>query len=128
MGNDAKSTCVFPVPVPQKGVDGNEYSVRCISRVLNLLGYPKMILRFDQETALGKVLADVKLHHGDNVQLVPEIRPRNDSKSAGLVERANQTVEGQIRVMISALEKKINTIVNPLMTCFHGWSSTPAPF
>ena len=113
VGKDAKTKCVFPIPVPQKGVDDNEYSVRCISRVLNALGYPKMILRYDQESALGKVLNDVKLHHGDSVQLVPELRPKNDSKSAGLVERANQTVEGQIRVMLSAIEEKLGTHVQP---------------
>lgn len=84
-----------------------------ISRFIHSLGYPKLILRYDQGTALGKVLHDVKLHHGDDVQLIPELRPTDDSKSAGLVERANQSVEGQIRVMRSALEEKIGTTVLP---------------
>ena len=66
-----------------------------------------MILRHDQESALNKVVSDVNLHRGEGVQLVPELRPKNDSQSAGLVERAHQTVEGQIRVMLSTLQDKI---------------------
>ena len=79
----------------------------------SLLGYPKLVIRYDQESSLSKVVNDVKVHHGEGVQLVPEVRPKNESKSAGLVERANQSVEGQIRVMLSALEDKLGSPVNP---------------
>ena len=76
-------------------------------------GYPKAIVNYDQESAQAKVVNDVKLHHGDKLQLVPEVWPKNDSKSAGLIERSNQTIEGQIRTMLSALEENVNGPINP---------------
>ena len=56
---DRKIKCVSPISVPKKGVDENVYSLRCVSRVMNLPGYHKMIMRYDQESALRRVLADV---------------------------------------------------------------------
>ena len=53
--------------------------MRCVSRVMKLLGYPNMIMRYDQESSLHKVVHDVKLHHGEGVQLMPEERPKGES-------------------------------------------------
>ena len=78
-------------------------------------------MRYDQESALAKVVSDVKRHHGDKIHIMPEIRPKNDSKSAGLVERANQTVEAQTRTMLSALEERTGGPINPSDPSFPGW-------
>lgn len=56
VAKDRRSKCVFPVPVPQKGVDPEEYSTRQLLRVLDYLGYSEVILKCDQESALGKAL------------------------------------------------------------------------
>ena len=102
-----KSKCVFPIPVPQKGVDGNEYSVRQLLTVLDYLGYSEVTLNCDQESAFNKVISDAKVHRGPNTQTNVEHSPVGDSQSNGLVERANRTVEGQVRTMVSAFEEKL---------------------
>ena len=64
-----------------------------------------MVLKSNQEVALGKVLRNAKIHRGDNTQTMLEQSPVADSRSNGFIERAIQTVEGQIRTMKSALDR-----------------------
>ena len=58
---DKRSKCVFPIPVPQKGIDPQEYSVRQLLKVLEYLGYNELTLKCDQESALTKVNEKVKM-------------------------------------------------------------------
>ena len=48
---DQRSKCVFPVPVPQKGIDPEEYSVRQLLKILDYLGYSEVVLKCDHESA-----------------------------------------------------------------------------
>ena len=76
-------------------------------RVLDFMGHAEVILKSDQETALDKVIESAKIHRGPGTQTMTEKSPVGDSKSNGLVERANREVEGQVRTMASALEGKL---------------------
>ena len=58
---DQRSKCVFPVPVPLKGIDPEEYSVRQLLKVLDYLGYSEVALKCDQESALIKVIDAAKI-------------------------------------------------------------------
>ena len=104
---DGRSKAAFPIPVPQKGLDAEEYATRHLLRVLDFMGYAEVIIRSDQEVALDKVIESVKQHRGPGTQTMTEKSPVGDSKSNGLVERANREVEGQVRTMASALESKL---------------------
>ena len=57
VGRDRRSRCYMVVPVPQKGVDPDEYSVRRGLRYLEFLGYKTVILKSDQEASLGKIFS-----------------------------------------------------------------------
>ena len=109
---DRRSKCTFPIPVPQKGIDPEEYSVRQLLRVLEYLGYNELTLKCDQESALTKVIENAKVHRGANTQTMMEHSAVGDSQGNGLIERANRSVEGQVRTMISALEEKIGSKVS----------------
>ena len=68
-----------------------------------------MILKSDQEAALVKVLEHVRDHRGEEqIQIGLEHSPKYDSQANGLVERAVQSLEGQVRTMILALEAKLD--------------------
>ena len=115
---DKRSKCVFPIPVPQKGVDPEEYSVRQLLRVLDYLGYSEIILKCDQESALKKVIDGAKTHRGPGTQTMTENSAVGDSKGNGLVERANRTVEGQVRTMVIALESKLGKTIDASSSVF----------
>ena len=87
------------IPVPQKGVDSDECSTRRWLRFLELLGYRDLVLKSDQEAALGKVLRHAKAHRGEGTQTMTEESPVKDSQSNGFIERSNQTIEGQLRTL-----------------------------
>ena len=67
-------------------------------------GYTSVVLKTDQETALRVVMDKIRTHRGDQTQTMSELSPVCDSKSNGLIERAIQTVKGQVRTMRCALE------------------------
>ena len=109
VAKDSQSKCMFGIAVPKKGVNDVEYATRMLIRALNFLGYPRVIMKSDQEAASVKVLEHVRDHKGSDVlQLGIEHSPAHDHQSNGLVERAVQTLEGHIRSMILALEHNID--------------------
>ena len=92
---DDRSRCYASIAVPQKGVDPEEYATRRCLRFLEFLGYQKLLLKTDQESALKNVMASVKAHRGADTQNMEESSPAHDSTSNGFIERAIQTLEGQ---------------------------------
>ena len=108
---DEKSKYMFTIPVPQKGVDDQEYSVRRLIECLDFMGYTNFLVKIDQESSLAKVVEKVKAHLGSQVsiieQLMVENSPVGDSQSNGSIERGIQTYEGQMRTNKIALEKCI---------------------
>ena len=115
VAKDSKSKHVFGIPVPKKGVDEEEYATRQLLKCVNYLGYNNnIIMKSDQEPAIIKLLEHVRDHKGaDLVQLGIEHSPVRDSQANGMVERAVQSIEGQIRTMLLALEAKIDAKIDP---------------
>ena len=65
----SRSKAVFPIPIPQKGMDPEEYSTRQVLRVLEYTGYAEVILKCDQKSALNKLIASAQQHrsrHSDD--------------------------------------------------------------
>ena len=116
---DRNSRCYNAFSVPHKGVDSDEYAVRRSLKFLEFLGYESLILKTDQESALSKVIAGIKAHRGKNTQTMAEQSPAYDSKSNGFIERAIQSLEGQVRTMKLALEKRIGERVTGDMNVIH---------
>ena len=106
-GRDRRSRMYASIPVPQKGVDSDEYSTRRVLRFLEFLGYRDLVLKSDQEAALGKVLRHAKAHRGEGTQTMTEESPVKDSQSNGFIERPIQTIERQVRTLELALENCI---------------------
>ena len=125
MGRDRKSRCYSAIAVPSKGVGEDEYATRRVLRFLEFLGYEKVILKSDQEAALGTVLRSARVHRGDNTQTMLEKSPVGDSRANGFVERAVQSVEGQVRTLKLALEARIGMKLESNSCIIHGWWHTP---
>ena len=56
VGRDVKYRVYCAIPVPQKGDDADEYAVRSCLRFLDFLRYNNIMLKTDQEPALGAVM------------------------------------------------------------------------
>ena len=67
-----------------------------------------MVVKSDQEQALRSIVEDVgRLKESDGSGLyVVEYSPVGASQSNGMIEKAIQSVSGQTRVLLSALEEK----------------------
>ena len=113
VGRDARSRVCCAIPVPQKGLNPAEWSVREGLTFLKFLGYTSVVLKSDQEAALRVVMDKMRTHRGDQTQTMSELSPVGDSKSNGLVERTIQTIEGQIRTLRCAFEARVNRKLTP---------------
>ena len=81
VGGDARSRMCSAIPVPQKGLDPTEWSVREGLRFLKLLGYTSVVLKTDQEAALRVVMDKMRTHRGDQTQTMSELSPVGDMDS-----------------------------------------------
>ena len=89
VAKDNRSKCIFGLPVPRKGVDEQEYGTRLLLKVLGFLGYSRVVMKSDQETAIVRLLEHVRDAKGeDTVQIGLEHSPVHDSQANGVVERA----------------------------------------
>ena len=61
VGRDSKSKYVFSIPVPQKGIDDTEWSVRTMVQAIDFLGYKEIILKVGQESSLNAVVDKVRM-------------------------------------------------------------------
>ena len=124
VGKDSKSKYLFAVPVPQKGIDGDEWAVRKVIQMVEFLGYERIIIKCDQESALKAVVDKVRSYQGAKIevegsdgkseavilegqQMMTESSPVSDSQSNGLVERAVRSEDGQMRTMLDALQTRL---------------------
>ena len=73
--------------------------------MLDQLGCMKYILKSDQEPASVELNESWKRGRDDDI--IMEESPVEDSRSHGYVERAVQTVQGQVRTLKSALEGRM---------------------
>ena len=83
VGHDSKSKACAAIPVPQKGVDAEEWSVRENLKFMDFLGYQKVIIKNDQEEALNAVIRKVRQYRGSDTQSMQEHSPVGSSQSNG---------------------------------------------
>ena len=102
VAHDSKSKVCAAIPVPQKGDDLEDWSVRESRKFLEFLGYQKVVIKTDQEEALNAVIRKLKLYRGSDTQTMQEHNPVGSSQSNGATERRIQTIEGQIKTLRSA--------------------------
>ena len=88
--------------MPEKGV--HPYSVKRVNQTMKLLGHKKMIFRTDQEPSILAVKGRVKEEWTED--LVTEESPVGEHQSNGLVERAIQTISGQVKTMKISMEER----------------------
>ena len=90
--------------VPEKGVDG--YAVQAAGREIDLAGLRRVVIKSDQEPALKELLRVVKAERPEDIELQPEESPVGESKSNGEIERAIQTIQGQVGALKLGLESR----------------------
>ena len=102
---DSKS--VLASVVPLKGASNN-FAARRICAFLRELGleHAHLVLRSVQEPAIVDLLKEVSRKRAPAKSFL-EQSPVEESKSNGMIERWNLTVEGQIRVLKDAFETRI---------------------
>ena len=110
---DRESGTVMSRLVPEKGATG--YAVKRLAQDIDLLGYNKLVLKSDQEPAIIALKAAVKRENINNIIL--EESPVADSQGNGMVERAVQEVQGQVRTLKDALETRYGIKVLGGHTC-----------
>ena len=59
VGHDSRSKACAAIPVPQKGLDPEEYSVREALKYIDFLGYQSLIVKTDQEASLDYLVKDI---------------------------------------------------------------------
>ena len=75
-------------------------------------------MKCDQESAFKKEIDGAKIHRGPGTQTMTDNSAVRDSKGNGLVKRANCTVEGQVRMMVLALESKLGKPIDASSSVF----------
>jgi len=106
---DSMSKVISAHVVKSKGVDDDGYAVEKLTRDILWLGYSKVNLKSDNETAivalLHEVLRGLKL---EATEQVAEVHPAPyDSKGNGSVENAVRQVQGLVRTMKRCLEIRL---------------------
>ena len=77
---DARSRVCAAIPMPKKGLDADDCSLKESLRCLEFLGYTSVVMKSDQEKTLKALFNKVKTHRGDQTQTMREVSPVGDSK------------------------------------------------
>ena len=74
-----------------------------------------IVIKCDQEPAMASLTREIGAHRaaGGGARMVVESSPVGDSKGNGVIERAVKSVQGQVRVLRSALEERIGAKLDP---------------
>ena len=108
---DSRSKAIFAHVVPQKGVGEDRFAVECLRKDILWLGYPRVLLKSDNEPAIKSLLSDVlkgvRIDSGD--QAAEKGVPPYDSKANGDAENAVKQVQGMVRTLKSCLESRLGT-------------------
>ena len=119
-----RMTC--SMQVPRKGSTGLYASKRVVAFIREV-GYEDcaIIMKTDGEAALKAVVDEVAKMRG-HAKTVREEAPKGASQSNGIIERAVQSVVGQLRVMKDALETKWESVIpdrHPVMSWMTEYAS-----
>jgi hypothetical protein len=115
VGRERTTGMSMAAVLPSKGSSGKfaaDKVMEFLAECGNMAG--DIIIKSDQEAAIAYLIKDIVLERGDEkgCRTIVEESPVGSSGSNGIVERAVQTVEGQIRVMKLALEDRIGKTVD----------------
>ena len=88
--------------VPKKGK--HVYAIKEMSKLIDWMGYRRIIIKTDQEPAIMDLKECVKNERPEEIMF--EESPAYDSRANGEVERAIQTVQGQLRAVKDAFEAR----------------------
>ena len=98
---------IFAYPAQKKGA--YEAMVKAITKDIDSLGYKKIVLKRDQETAIEELAMKITTYFSGEV--IPERPPVGESQSNSKVERSIQTLGGRLRTLKDALEFKLKCII-----------------
>ena len=107
-GYDGLTKAFFANVVPCKGTS-HGYAERALAHNVVSTGHQKVILQSGQEPSI----IDVKHKAGTHIptEIVHEESPVGDSNANGSIERANQTIQGQIRAIKDYTERQIGATI-----------------
>ena len=109
MLHDNVTKAVFANVVPSKGTS-HAYAERALAANITLLGHRRVKIQSDQEPAILDVKNRARQH--TMTELVPDESPVGDSDGNGAFERANLSVQGQVRVLKVWLELKLGATIS----------------
>ena len=118
----------------------NSYAATRVAKIIDSVGYPKCIIKCDQEPSIKNVTDEVRRKIWEDLKetaievqghrvgglvqvqddkdklgktIIQENSPVGESSSNGSVERAIQEVQGQIRKLKINIEKKTGEVIEP---------------
>ena len=115
VGKERGTGMTMATVVPEKGSKGKFVADKCMDFFVECgCRSGDIIIKTDQEPAIAFLVKDLVLERGDEpgCRTLVEQSPVGSSGSNGVVERAVQTIEGQIRVMNLALESRLGVTVS----------------
>ena len=103
-----KTKCVFAHVVPQKGIDPERYAVERLSRDIQWLGHPRIILKSDNEKSIVRLLTEVlKSLRATPIEQVAQQHPSAyDPNSNGAIESTCKRVGGLLRTLKFDFEER----------------------
>jgi hypothetical protein len=114
VGRERTTGMTFATTVPEKGSKGKFVADRCLEFFVEC-GFRTgdIVIKSDQEPAIKLLVKDLAAERGSEPghKTLIEESPVQSSGSNGVVERAVQGVEGQVRVLKLALEERIGAKV-----------------
>ena len=103
-----KTKFIFARVVPRKG--RHPYTVRRVGQDISaILGYKRVVIKSDQEPAIKKLKAQVRLEF--DLEVPDEESMAYDSQSNAEAEISIQVVQGQIRTLKAQLEHRIGQAI-----------------
>ena len=101
---DVSTSAIGACGIPKKG--RGLYVVEWILSELDSWGFLNITLRSDQESAIKSIVDEVvRRRKLLGLQTLVEKAPRYSHASLGTVERGNQSVEKQVRVILAVLKE-----------------------
>ena len=100
------------VVVPSKGSTGS-YAARAVLELMEECGDrdAKVVVKSDQEPAIKFLVDDVRVNR-TGAKTIVEMAPRGSKGSNGVIERAVQSMEQQVRTMKSALDERMGVKID----------------
>jgi hypothetical protein len=110
VGRERVTGMTFATTVPEKGSKGKFVADKCLEFFVEC-GFRTgdIVIKTDQEPAIKFLVKDLVAERGSEPghKTLVEESPVQSSGSNGVVERAVQTIEGQVRVLKLALEERL---------------------